>query len=335
MSSAFSLFPNYKNLKSFKHFCLELDSPSLKNNPLGDPSLRHNQGLLPVESGEFTAVLVLSGFSSNGSKNFNFRSFETDFITELDQWTKAEALKPHIYLFVEAWTLYGGCQFLNSQGCGNYEDYIVKDLIPSLKNSLPEGYKIKDVALMGGSSGGYGALHLSSKHPEVFSKALSIAPDSDFELSLKPELYHALYHVEDYGGLASAYKSIQAGEVNIKKRSFHQMINALAMAACYSELDSEGTPRFPVNTKGEVDQNLWSSWLEKDPLFFLRDRVDQLKSLKTLYITVGSSDQFLLQYGARKLHSTLNSLGVEHLYEEFKGNHFDLGKQRKRALSLL
>jgi len=335
MTSKFSLFPNYKDFGYFKHFCLEVESQSLKGNPLGDESLRYNQGLLPKKEGDYTVVLVLSGFTSNGSKNFNFKSFETDFVTELDLWTKKETIKPNIYLFVDAWTLYGGSQFINSPGCGNYEDYIVKDLVVALKEKLPSGYNVKNLALMGGSSGGYGTLHLASKYPKLFTQALSIAPDADFDLSLKQELFHALYHVEEYGGLEESYKSIKTGEINIKKRSFHQMINALAMAACYSEIDANGFPKFPVNKEGEIDQNLWSSWLEKDPLFFLRERVDNLKSLKTLFLTVGSSDQFLLQYGSRKLHHMFNSLGIEHVYEEFRGNHFDLGKQRKKALSLL
>ena len=113
------------------------------------------------------------------------------------------------------------------------------------------------------------------------------------------------------------------------------MINALAMAACYSQIDDSGTPKFPVNEQGEVDQNLWSLWLENDPLYFLRERGEALKSLKSLFLTVGKSDQFLLQYGTRKIHRVLESLGVEHVYEEFDGTHFDLGKQRKRALSIL
>ena len=335
MSGIFSFFPNCNRFEAFKHFCLKVNSESLKDNPLGDPSIRFNHGLLPAEEGHYTTVLVLSGFTSNGAKNFNFKGFEQNLAQELDQWTLEKALKPHIYVFVEAWTLYGGSQFINSEGCGQYEDYIVRDLIPTLKSSLPDGYGIKDFALLGGSSGGYGVLHLSSKHPQIFPQALSIAPDSDFEMSLKPELYHALYHVKTYGGLEQAYAAVKEGELDTGKGSFHQMINAMAMAACYSKLNSQGIPEFPVNDQGELDQNLWSSWLEKDPLYFLKERSEALKSLNTLFLTVGKSDQFLLQYGTRKIHRVLNSLGVEHIYEEFEGDHFDIKKQRRRALSIL
>ncbi len=335
MSSRLEVLPNLKNLKCFTHFSLKVDSQCLLKNPLKDVSVRYNQGLLPREEGSFTAVFVLSGFSSEGSKNFNFRSFENSFAEDLDAWALDKTLDPYIYIFVEAWTLMGGSQFINSAGCGRYEDYIVTELVPALKDSLPKGYKIKDSVVLGGSSGGYGALHLSSKYPDVFSKCFAIAPDVDFEVSLKQELYHLLYLVEPYGGFKETFKAVKSGLVNTKKRSFHQMINAMAMAACYSTVDAEGVPDIPLNKDGAWDENLWSLWLEKDPLFFLRERSESLKKLDTLHLTVGSSDQFLLQYGARKLHSMFKSFGVNHVFEEFEGNHFDLGKQRKKVLTLI
>ena len=76
MSIPFSFFPDCDRFKAFNHFCLKVQSESLKDNPLGDPNTRYNHGLLPSNEGHYTAVLVLSGFTSNGSKNFNFKSFE-------------------------------------------------------------------------------------------------------------------------------------------------------------------------------------------------------------------------------------------------------------------
>ena len=335
MASNFEVLPNLKNLECFKHFSLKVDSQSLQKNPLKDVSIRYNQGLLPKKEGSYTAIFVLSGFSSEGSKNFNFRSFENSFVQDLDLWALDKTLDPQIYIFVEAWTLMGGSQFINSAGCGRYEDYIVTELVPALKDRLPKGYEIKSSALLGGSSGGYGALHLSSKYPDVFSKCFAIAPDVDFEISLKQELYHLLYLVEPYGGFKEAFKAFKLGQLNTKKRSFHQLINAMAMAACYSTVDEQGVPNLPLDKEGVWDENLWSLWLEKDPLNFLRERSESLKKLDALHLTVGSSDQFLLQYGARKLHSMFKSFGVDHVFEEFEGNHFDLGKQRKKVLNLI
>jgi enterochelin esterase family protein len=322
-----------QELHKFDVKTLKIESEVLKDNPLGDSPVKYNPVLLPKIKAEYQCVVYLSGFTGNGSKNFNFKSFEKNFIDELDEWTTSGALAPKIYLFVDAWTTWGGSQFINSKGCGDYEDYIVKELLPELENL--EGYSVSDYAVMGGSSGGYGALHLSSKYPEIFSHCLAVAPDCDFEVSLKPEIYHAFADITNNGGVLEVYKKLKAGEFKTSHKSFHTMVNVLAMAACYSKVDSSGMPLLPLEKEGGFDQELWSEWLKKDPLYFLKDRIKNIKKLKTFFLSVGEFDQFLLQYGARKIRKMLLEQNVDLNYEEFKGNHFDISTRRKKALSLI
>lgn len=320
------------NLKSFSIKTLKIESEALKNNPLKDSSLRSNPILLPKEQGNYQCVFYLSGFTGNGSKNFNFKSFEQNFIEELDEWTEAKSISPKIYIFVDAWTRWGGSQFINSEGCGNYEDYIL-ELVEEMKDL--EGYRVSDFAVMGGSSGGYGALHLSSKFPEVFSHCLAVAPDCDFEVSLKPEIYHAYADILNHGGAGEFFNKLKAGELKTNQRSFHGSVNVLAMAACYSRVDKESMPLLPLEKEGDFDDVLWNHWLKKDPLHFLEDRIDNLKALNTIFLSVGEFDQFLLQYGSRKIRKMLLKNDIQFSYEEFKGNHFDISTRRKKALSLL
>jgi len=320
-------------LNKFEIKTLKVDSGVLKNNPLGDSPLKHNPILLPKTPGDYQCVLYLSGFTSNGPKNFNFKSYEQNFIEEIDEWTTSGAVSPKIYVFVDAWTSWGGSQFINSKGCGDYEDYIVKELVPQLSDL--EGYSISDFAVMGGSSGGYGALHLCSKFPEKFSHCLAVAPDCDFEVSLKPEIYHAFADVMNNGGVGEVFKKLKAGEFKTSHRSFHTMMNALAMGACYSKVDDANMPLLPLEKEGGFDQDLWAKWLDKDPIHFLPKRSDNVKKLKTVFLSVGEFDQFLLQYGARKIRKMFKEQDVEFTYEEFKGNHFDISTRRKKALSLI
>ncbi len=330
-----------ENFKPFHFKCFdlktfEISSLALKNNPLGDSCRRLNPVLLPKEPGEYSCVFVLSGFTSNGQKNLNFKSYEMSFAEEIDQWTDSNAISKKIYVFIDAWSRWGGSQFINSKGCGNYEDYIVQEVVPGICTELEKSeYVIKDSALLGGSSGGYGALHLCSKHPHVFNHCLAIAPDSDFEMSLKPEIYHALPSVLDSGGAFAYFEKIKRNEINTHHKSFHTVVNVLAMAACYSEIDDQNMPILPLKENGDFDTKLWSKWLEHDPVVFLNKRVESLKSLKTIFLSVGIFDQFLLQYGARKIKKIFEENDVEFVYEEFRGNHFDIGSRRKKALTLI
>ncbi|MGH1468836.1 MAG: alpha/beta hydrolase-fold protein [Bdellovibrionales bacterium] len=323
-------------LKNFEIKTLQIKSESLKENPLGDSFVRNIPVLVPKKQGGYNCVFHLSGFTSNAQKNFNFKSYEQNLIEEIDEWTMSESISPKIYVFVDAWTSWGGSQFINSEGCGKYEDYIVKELVPFVEKSLKSiDYSVADKVVLGGSSGGYGALHLCSKFPEVFPHCLAIAPDCDFEVSLKHEVYQGFADIMNQDGPLEILNKIKGFDIKTNQRSFHTMVNVLAMAACYSKIDENNMPILPLEKEGGFDQDLWSKWLEKDPVHFLPKRLDAVKSLKTIFLSVGEFDQFLLQYGVRKIRKLFKENEVGFIYEEFKGNHFDIGTRRKKALSLV
>lgn len=324
------------DLKNFHIKTLRIDSNALKRNPLNDSSVRFLPILVPKEQGSYNCVFYLSGFTGNASKSFNFKSYKKNFTQEIDEWTTNELISPKIYVFVDTWTSWGGSQFINSEGCGKYEDYIVKEMVPLVKSTLEKNqYKINENVVMGGSSGGYGALHLSSKYPDIFHHCLAIAPDCDFEVSLKSEMYHAFADIQHQGGAKEIFNRIINFDIKTSQRNFHGMVNVLAMGACYSKIDENSMPILPLEKEGSFDEALWSSWLEKDPIQFLPKRIENIKKIKTIFLSVGEFDQFLLQYGVRKIRKLLKEEKIDFTYEEFKGNHFDIGTRRKKALSLL
>ncbi|HYZ51432.1 MAG TPA: hypothetical protein VE593_11130, partial [Nitrososphaeraceae archaeon] len=48
-----------------------------------------------------------------------------------------------------------------------------------------------------------------------------------------------------------------------------------------------------------------------------------LKRLRFIYLDCGSEDEFNLHLGARILHSKLESMSINHFYEEFNGGHMN------------
>jgi enterochelin esterase-like enzyme len=46
-----------------------------------------------------------------------------------------------------------------------------------------------------------------------------------------------------------------------------------------------------------------------------------LKRLKFIYLDCGTQDEFNLHWGARILHSKLESKNIKHYYEEFNDGH--------------
>ena len=61
-----------------------------------------------------------------------------------------------------------GSFYLNSPFTGNYEDYIVNDVIDYVDGSYRTLPEKQHRALMGVSMGGYGTLSICLNHPELF-----------------------------------------------------------------------------------------------------------------------------------------------------------------------
>lgn len=60
-----------------------------------------------------------------------------------------------------------------------YEDYIVRDLIADVERKFPVTQDRSERAIAGVSMGGFGAVKLSLKHPELFSFAAGLSPALD------------------------------------------------------------------------------------------------------------------------------------------------------------
>ncbi len=60
-----------------------------------------------------------------------------------------------------------------------YEDYIVQDLIADVEGRFPVGKGRQNRAIAGVSMGGYGAINLAMKHPNLFGFAAGISPAID------------------------------------------------------------------------------------------------------------------------------------------------------------
>ena len=70
-----------------------------------------------------------------------------------------------------------------------------------------------------------------------------------------------------------------------------------------------------------VDEDIWSRWLENDPVTKVDSSVEALENISCLYVECGNRDQYQLQYGARQLRKKLINHSIKHVYYEFDDNH--------------
>ena len=325
--------------ENFDLMTLTIDSEVLRPNPLGDPTRRHCPVLVPKgaspESG-WPVVLMLSGFTSNGPQAFNIKSYQTPTPVSLDQAvTRAQAPKA-LFVFCDATTLWGGSQFIDSAGCGRYGTYVSNEVHHAVLHApgLNASKSSEQWCVMGGSSGGYGALQLASRCPDKFGFAIALAPDSFFEASLLPEIRTALPVLRRMGGVNGALAELKNGKL-MKRKDWHVVVNVIAMGLCYAPIN-EGEPVWPIDLEtGKVLNEVWKEWSRHDPLEFLRARISQTQKVKSFYLDAGDRDQFQLQYGTRQIRDLLAQSGATVQYVGFEGTHFDLGERREPAWAWL
>ncbi|MFS4459555.1 alpha/beta hydrolase-fold protein [Bdellovibrio sp. HCB2-146] len=317
-------------LENFILKSVVIDSPSLQDNPWKDSPVRHNPLLVPRihldrPQERLPLVVVLSGFGGNGPKYLADKGFEKNFVQQLDECVSDRKGPEAFYLFVDAWTFWGGSQFINSKGMGRYEDYLMKELMPTVLTNLPIDHS--RVCVTGVSSGGYGALHLASSYPEVFPYVAAMAPDSFFETCYLNDVYQSIPFIvkcKDLKGLMSQHKQ---GKIASRKDGF-TILNSVCMALCYSPTSDHGF-ELPIDTEtGEIRESVWRKWKEHDPVVFLKERKTAVKKWQKSYLEVGIRDNFNLFFGARHIRDILNKNSVALDYTEFDGTHFDFHERR-------
>ena len=324
------------------------DSEILKDNPLGDPTERNFPVYLPhsydVSDKKYPVVFLLVGFTGKGSMNLNESFLKENIHERLDRLIATGIMKEMIVVMPDCITKYGGSQYINSAATGNYEDYIVKELVEYIDGKYRTLQKAESRAVIGKSSGGYGAVMLSMRNPDVFGLMCSTAGDMYFEYCYMPDFPKFIPAIENYGKGDTGVSNFIKEELNYKQpkpKYFHTLINTIGMASCYSP-NPEGFNTkgynfdlpFDIHT-GQLDPKVFGKWKEWDPVDLVDKYTDNLKKLKLIYLDAGMSDEFNLNNGARIFCGKLEAAGIKYKHEEFTGGHFDIQYRYDRVFEVL
>lgn len=314
---------------------LRHESDVLKNNAPGDPHIRDLAVYLPPgyeeQSDErFPVVYCLTGFTGRGKMLLNDNAFSPNFAERMDRLIADGTIRPMIAVMPDCFTYYGGSQYINSSATGKYEDYLTAEIVPFIDENFRTAAERDSRAVMGKSSGGYGALIMGMRHSDIFGLVCSTAGDAYFEYCYPADFPKAFRSIK---GDADRFMR-EFWSTERKPRDFHSALNTIGMAACYSP-NGEGFD-LPFDTKtGEMRNDIWEKWLEHDPIRLVEKYVENLKSLRLLYLDAGTRDEFALDVGARILSKKLRGHGIEHIHEEFDDGHMGISYRYDRSLEMI
>jgi enterochelin esterase-like enzyme len=319
---------------------LEHESEVLADNPLGDPHVRTLPVYLPpdyeVETRRrYPVIWVLAPFTSWGERFFNLQAWDENIVQRMERLIRAGEARPAIMAFPDAFTRYGGSQYLNSPAVGRYEDYLTQELVPLVDGQFRTLAARDQRGVMGYSSGGYGALMMAMRHPDLFGAAASHSGDMYFELCYWPDIPGAIRVLEKFDGV-EGFLSEGTG-VRERGRDWGSALNAIAMSACYSpNPDSPHGFDLPFDPyTGVIREEVWARWKALDPIRLAPQHRETLKGLRGLYFDCGIRDEYNLFLGARWLHRILDEHGVPHRYEEFEGGHRHINWRYDTSLPFL
>lgn len=288
----------------------------------------------PGNHAELPVILLLPGFTGNWTNFLETHPWKTGVAQAYDRGVAAGDLAPALLVMPDCFTKLGGSQFVDSSLLGNYESYLVSEVLPFVDEHFQTNPTMRR-GLVGKSSGGFGAMRLSMRYPDLFGAAASISGDVNFEMGYATEFPAALaglvkHDMDPAKFLAAFFKTKQLAD------SDHATLNTLAMAACYSPTaDTELGFELPFDLETcRRNDRVWRRWLAFDPIEMIREEAAQKawRGMDLLHLECGLQDQFHLQWGLRRLSSKLEALGIEHKHIEHPGSHFDINDRYPPAI---
>lgn len=318
-----------------------IDSDALRGNALGDPSERPVVVYLPPGydaggSRRYPVLYVLHGYTGDAAAVVSTRPWERNVVQWIDRLIHERRMPPAILVAVDGFTRLGGSQYVNSVHNGDYATYVVRDVVghvdASYRTIASEGGR----AVLGKSSGGFGAMHLVMEHPGVFAAFASHSGDSYFRTAHPAAFVHVQRTLEKHRFDIEA--TVQTFEKKHKRSaSEYATMEVLGYAAAYSPRSAK---RFdldlPFDLKtGELRDDVFARWLAFDPAERVAGRVQELGGLRLRYLDCGRRDEYGLDVGARVVTERMRALGLSVRHEEFDDDHRNVGYRYEISLPAL
>lgn len=315
-----------------------IQAKTLANNLLGDPLERQVAVYLPPHYNDqhhYPLLMALAPYNSSGLGLIAWQAAKENLGERLDRLILSDKMPSCIVVFPDCFTRLRGNQYINSSVVGNYQDFLIEEVIPFVESRYPtggSGYR----GCFGKSSGGFGAITHGMTRPDIWSGVACHSGGMGFQwlvsgfISLiSIELSRYNYDLEYF---------IKHTE-QTHKLTYEELVTLMFLSFC-AAYDPDPSRflgiRLPFDPyTGQWISEHWKNWLALDPAFPSLERIKNLSSLKTLYIDCGSYDQYHLQFGARILHKTLSDHQVKHYFEEFPDNHTDLDYRYDISLPFL
>ena len=244
-------------------------------------------------STKYPVIVFLHGASTTATEMVN--SIETFLL-----FTKIDNLSKVIFIVPDgSCEPYKGSFYTNSTLYGNYEDYIVQDMMEEVRSKYNTYNHREKWSIMGHSMGGYGAMKIALKFPENFIgvSALSGPLNITYFDDLLPIL------LAEHGSSAP-YDITYDGSVTKLVYS---------MAGAFSPNPGAIPPiLLPVNSAGTIDQSVKELWEKYNPINLIKEWKGN--PAMAIHMYCGEMDEFKLAKPDKMFSDTLAKYNLPYTY---------------------
>lgn len=303
-----SLF-TWATAQTGKVVSFELNSKALQNTGGENPNRKVSVYLPPnydATSQRYPVIYYLHGFM--GKDNI-FPQMQKI----LDEGILKQKIRPFIFVQADQYTLYEGSFYSNSTLIGNWEDFESKDLVEYMDKNFKTIANRESRGIAGHSMGGYGAINIGMKNPEVFSSIYAMSPG-------------LLAMVKEFGPNSNSFKDVQniKTQEELKKTYYPKVLVAVARAWSPNPNKPPFYCDFPFTYEGDkmnINQAVLDKWEANMPVYSVDKYADNLRKMKAIKMDWGRNDapRFPVQIGM--LSQRLENLGITHFAEEYIGDH--------------
>ena len=242
----------------------------------------------------YSVIIFLHGFNSTAEQYVGRVPFET---------AMRAAGSEFIVVVPDSMTKWGGSMYSNSPTSGNFEDFLANDLVGWIDKSYRTHANRDARGLVGHSMGGYGALKLGMKRPDVFGSLYAMNPCCQIP------------------------RPASAAEARFESMTVEQALAAewmvrgnFAVASAWSP--NPGNPPFysdQGSKNGQPVPSVIASWAANAPLAMVPQYLPALRKMRGIAVDTGDTD--FVRADDEAIHEALLKFGIVHDWELYVGDH--------------
>jgi S-formylglutathione hydrolase len=312
---------------------IKIDAPSLMNNMIGESLERTIYVYLPPSYGSserrYPVVYYLPGYRDSSIIGFRLPN-------DMDSLIENGQINEMLIVVANGNNKLGGSFYVNSPLTGNWEDFIVKDVVSYVDSHFRTLPQPESRGITGHSMGGFGALNIAMHNPDVFGAVYSMSPGLFDENGLsESQMFARETLITSFLAYEAGLASLSVEEATKKMLSSPDQFT-LAYGFAFAPNPDRHPPYFDypyADLEGDVvrDETIWKKW--ESGLGGIADEAVLYKEhwlkLKGIVVDYGTFDEYgWIPKGCVYFGEQLSAVGIPVTVVGYDGTHQSgLGKR--------